>query len=43
MNDVNKDLLEALIHCSTDEGPEQEWLDRARSAIARAEAQESMN
>jgi len=43
MNDVNKDLLEALIHCSTDEGPEQEWLDRARSAIARAEAEESMN
>lgn len=30
------DLLEALIHCATDEGPEQEWLDRARAAIAKA-------
>jgi DUF1680 family protein len=30
------DLLEALMHCATDEGPEQEWLDRARAAIAKA-------
>lgn len=31
------DLLEALRHCATDEGPEQDWLVRARAAIAKAE------
>ena len=30
------DLLDALIHCATDEGPEQEWLNKARAAIAKA-------
>ena len=30
-------LLEALRHCATDDGPEQEWLDRARVIIAEAE------
>ncbi|MBW8463527.1 hypothetical protein [Acidovorax sp.] len=30
------ELLEALVHCSTDEGPEQEWLNKARAAIAKA-------
>jgi hypothetical protein len=35
------ELLEALIHCSTDEGPEQEWLDRARAAIVKAAGEQA--
>lgn len=30
------ELLQALINCTTDEGPEQEWLNRSRELIAKA-------
>lgn len=30
-------LFEALQNCATDEGPEQEWLDRARTIISEVE------
>lgn len=29
-----KVLREALMHCSTDEGPEQAWVNAAREALA---------
>lgn len=29
------EMLVTLIHCATDEGPEQEWLDRARAVITK--------
>jgi hypothetical protein len=33
------ELLEALRHCATEEGPEQEWLDRARTLIAKVDGE----
>ncbi|MDP2263275.1 MAG: hypothetical protein Q8K24_08965 [Hydrogenophaga sp.] len=33
------ELLEALRHCATEEGPEQQWLDRARTLIAKVDGE----
>ena len=38
LRDMNSRMLAALRDCSTDEGPEQEGLNRARSLIAEADA-----
>lgn len=41
LREMNSRMLALLRNCCTDEGPEQEWLNRARSLIAEADAAQS--